>query len=246
MDRLADGIELLDGPLDDPVALAANLRDLAWINRHLGGIALSRRALDALLGDRLGALLLMDVGTGSGDIPAALQATETRRGRQLRVTALDSRPEVIAAALTVAPGLATRPDFTFVVGDGRALPGADRSQDVVHASLVLHHLAPDAALALLREMSRVATIGVVVNDLARGRLFWIGAWLLSHTLTRSRLTRTDASLSVRRAYTQVEMQALMARAGLRSVATIEGFLGHRYAIAAVPIPAGPVVAVAVG
>ena len=237
MDRLANGVELLDGPLDDPVALVANLRDLTWINRHLGGIALSRRALDALLGDRRGALGLLDVGTGAADIPAALQTAEARLGRKLQVTALDSRPEVVAAALAIAPGLATRADFTFVVGDGRALPGADASQDVVHASLVLHHLAPDEALGLLREMGRLASIGVVINDLSRGRLFWLGAWLLSHSLTRSRLTRNDASLSVRRAYTRAEMEGLLARAGLRPVMTIEGFLGHRYAIAAVPIGA---------
>lgn len=234
MDRLADGVELLDGPLDDSDALAANLRDLAWINRRFGGIALSRRALDALVGDLPGPLSLLDVGTGAGDIPAALQATEAALGRELRVTALDSRPEVVAAALVNAPELASRPQFAFVVGDGRSLPGADASQDVVHASMVLHHLAPDEVVALLREMARVASIGVVINDLARGRLFWLGAWLLSHTLARSRLTRTDASLSVRRAYTPREMRALLAKAGLQPVFTIEGFFGHRYAIAAVP------------
>ncbi len=233
MDRLADGVELLDGPLDDPDALAANLRDLAWINRHFGGIALSRWALDALLDDRSGPLSLLDVGTGAGDIPAALQANEAKRGRELQVTALDSRPEVVVAALANVPELASRPHFAFVVGDGRSLPRPDASQDVVHASMVLHHLPPDEAIALLREMARVASVGVVVNDLARGRLFLLGAWLLSHTLARSRLTRTDASLSVRRAYTRQEMGALLAKAGLRPIFTIEGFLGHRYAIAAV-------------
>jgi SAM-dependent methyltransferase len=233
MDRLADGVELLDGPLDDAQALAANLRDLTWINGRFGGIALSRRALDALVGDRSGALTLLDVGTGAGDIPAALQVADAKRGRELSVIALDSRPEVVAAALAIAPGLAERPKFQFIVGDGRSLPGPDHSQDVVHCSMVLHHLAPDEAVALLREMGRVAAIGVVVNDLARGRLFWLGAWLLSHTLARSRLTRTDASLSVRRAYTLDEMRGLLVQAGLQPVATFQGFMGHRYAFAAV-------------
>ena len=233
MDRLADGIELLDGPLDDPVALAANLRDLSWINRRFGGIALSRRSLDALLPARPDQLTLLDVGTGAGDVPAALQATEARLGRRLEVTALDSRPEVIAAALAVAPTLALRPHFSFMVGDGRSLPFADGSQDVVHSSLVVHHLEPDHAVVVLREMGRVAAIGIIVNDLARSRLYWLGAWLLSHTLARSRLTRTDASLSVRRAYTRQEMAGLLAKAGLQPVFTTEGFFGHRYAIAAV-------------
>jgi SAM-dependent methyltransferase len=236
IDRLADGMELLDGPLDDPVALAANLRDLTWINRQVGGVGLSRRALDALVQARPGRLTLLDVGTGAGDVPAALQAAEARRGRELEVIALDSRPEVIAAALAIAPGLASRPRFSFLVGDGRSLPFADASQDVVHCSLVLHHLEPDEAVVLLREMGRVAAIGIIVNDLARGRLFWLGAWLLSHTLARSQLTRTDASLSVRRAYNPSELRGLLAAAGLRPVATIQGFLGHRYAIAAMREP----------
>ena len=40
--------------------------------------------------------------------------------------------------------------------------------------MVVHHLEPADAVALLREMARVARLGVVVNDLVRGRLFWVG------------------------------------------------------------------------
>jgi hypothetical protein len=45
-------------------------------------------------------------------------------------------------------------------------------------------------------------------------------------------------MSVRRAYTLAELEALVERAGLRPVATIRGRFGHRYAIAAIaePIP----------
>jgi len=154
----------------------------------------------------------------------------------VQVTALDSRPEVVAAALAGAPELARRVGFHIAVGDGRCLPAADHSHDVVHASLVLHHLAPDEAIVLLREMRRVAAVGVIVNDLARGWLAWLGAWLLGHTLTRSRLTRHDAPLSVRRAYAPTEVRALLAGAGLRPIATMHGLLGHRYAIAAVAEP----------
>ena len=232
MVRLANRLELLDGPLDDPAALAANLRDLTWINRWLGGIGLSQRALDAFVTSRVSPLTLLDVGTGAADIPAALQDRERRRSRELVVTALDSRPEVVAAAILVQPRLAGRSHFTFQIGDGRSIPMADRAQGIVHTSLVLHHLEPDEAVALLREMSRVAAIGIIVNDLARGRLAWLGAWLLSHTLTRSRLTRNDAPLSVRRAYTAPEMQAMLAAAGLKPIATFSGLFGHRYAIAA--------------
>ena len=233
VDRLTDAVELLDGPLDDPAALAANLRDLRRINRWLGGVQLSAAAIHALSAHRA-ELTLLDVGTGGADIPIALLQLASRRGRRLSIVGLDSRPEILAAATVATPDLATTDGLELHVGDGRALPYPDRSFDVAHTSLVMHHLAPDDALALLSEMSRVARLGVVVNDLERGRLGWVGAWCIGHLLTGNRYTRHDAPLSVRRAYRVSEMRELVRGAGLVPVRTILGAFGQRYAIAAVP------------
>jgi ubiquinone/menaquinone biosynthesis C-methylase UbiE len=231
MERLVDAEELLDGPLDDPAALLGNLRDLRRINRRLGGVALSAAAIDALVAHR-DQVTLLDVGTGGADIPLALIERARARGTQLRVVGIDPRPEVMAAAVRANPSLALVDDLELHVADGRALPFADRSFDVVHASLVLHHLDSPDALTILREMGRVARVGVVVNDLQRSRLGWIGAWLIGHLLTRNRLTRHDAPLSVRRAYRANEMTGMLRSAGLTPVRTIRGAFGQRYAIAA--------------
>jgi ubiquinone/menaquinone biosynthesis C-methylase UbiE len=151
----------------------------------------------------------------------------------MRVTAIDERAEVIEAARRANPAVATTTGLELVVGDGRSIPYPDDSFDVAHCSLVLHHLEPDEAVLLLREMTRVARGGIVVNDLVRGALFVAGAWVLSHTATRNRLSRYDAPLSVRRAYSRAELRSLMEQAGLRRVAEVGGFFGHRVAIAAV-------------
>jgi len=236
MRRLAGALELLDGPLDDPVALRGNLRDLARVNRRLGGTDASRRAVDRLLDHRHGAQTMLDVGTGAADIPVALVAAAASTGRQLRVTAVDSRPEVLDAARDVNRRLATTSGVELVLGDGRSLPWPDRSFDVVHASLLLHHLEPRDAVTFLVEASRLARRGVVVNDLVRARHHWIGARVLLALATRNRYTRHDGPLSVRRAYTRVELRALLAAAGLRPLAEVRAFAGHRVAIAAVSIP----------
>ncbi len=237
MQRLAHAAELLDGPLDDPAALAGNLRDLRRINRWLGGVSLSRRAIAALAAHRTD-LTLLDVGTGGADIPIALLGEAERRGRRIRAVATDSRGEVLVAARSVAPRLAELRDLELRVSDGRSLPYPDRSFDVAHASLVLHHLEPADAVILLREMARVARLGVVVNDLARGRLPLAGAWLVGHLLTGNRYTRHDAPLSVRRAYALDETRGLLGAAELRPVSVVRGAFGHRYAIAAVPATDG--------
>lgn len=239
MDRLEDAAELLDGPLDDLAALAGNLRDLRRVNRLLGGVALSRGAITALAEDRTD-LSVLDVGTGGADIPMALVADAERRGRHLRVLAIDSRTEVLTAARAANPGLDASTQVELRVADGRRLPFADRSFDVAHASLLLHHLEPGDAVALLTEMARVARRGVVVNDLDRSRLAWFGSLLVGHLFTANPLSRHDAPLSVRRAYTLQEARALAIRAGLRTVWSRRGIFGYRYALACVPIPTGEV------
>ena len=238
MDRLSRVEELLDGPLDDPAALAGNLRDLRRVNRLLGGVRLSRLAIDLLLRVApthldLSPTSIIDVGTGAVDIPVALLADARRRGRRLEVFAVDARPEVLETARAIRPALGRLAGLAIGVSDGRSLPHPDRSIDIAHASLLLHHLEPDDAVAVLVEMARVARVGVVVNDLNRGRMHWLGAWLIGRLLTRNRYTRRDAPLSVRRAYTRREMRGLLAQAGLRPVGEFGGFVGHRYAIAAI-------------
>jgi ubiquinone/menaquinone biosynthesis C-methylase UbiE len=231
VERLTGVAELLDGPLDDGEAVVANLRDLARLNRLTGGVRISVAAIRALAGDRLPGSIL-DVGAGGADIPVALLAAARRDGVSLEVTAMDSRREVLEAARLARPGIDRLDGLALGLADGRALPYPDASFDVGHASLVLHHLEPVDAIAFLSELRRVARVGIVVNDLVRGRLAWLGAWLLVHSVATARFTRNDGPLSVRRAYSRAELDDLLRSAGIRPVRTVVGFAGHRVAIAA--------------
>lgn len=228
MDRLTGVSELLDGALDDPAALDGNLRDLARINRLTGGTRLSARAIDAL-----GVVTtILDVGTGGADIPMTLLARARAAGRPLAIAATDSRPEILEAARRARRAIDRAKGLELAVADGRRLPYPDRSFDVAHASMVTHHLEPDEVVAFLRELHRVARRGIVVNDLVRGRHFWLGGWLIVHAIGTSPYTRHDGPLSVRRAYSRTELRAMLAVAGLTPVAEFAGFAGHRVAIAA--------------
>jgi ubiquinone/menaquinone biosynthesis C-methylase UbiE len=242
MRRSVEVDELLDGPLDDAEALVGNLRDLARANRWLGGVWLSSKGVAALAPAGT-PLTVLDVGTGGADIPLALIDRARAAGRRLSVTATDNRHEILAAAVLAQPRLATTADLALRVADGRALPFPDRSFDIAHCSLVLHHVEPPVAVELLREMGRVARRGIVINDLVRGQLAWLGAWLLSHLATTNRYSRHDAPLSVRRAYTVEELTSLIAAAGLRVEASAFGPFRHRIVLVAT---AGPTASAGVG
>lgn len=227
--RLEGAVERLDAPDADPRDVEASLADLARINRLLGGTRLTLRALEKLLdGRKRGPLTLLDAGSGGGDMAAAMASWARRRGFTPRVVGIDASPSITAlAAERVGDGVDLR------VGDMRALDLEDGSVDVATCSLVIHHLEPPEALRALRELGRVAQVGVVVNDLVRTRLGLVGAQVLIRLLTRNPITRHDAVISVRRAYTRRELLALVSEAGLRPV-DVHGTLGYRVAVAAVP------------
>jgi len=202
----------MDEPVADAGELEANLRDIAFANAHLGGTAPVLRALRRLGASPLGARRVLDVGSGAGDVPLALVRDGTLRGVQMQVTCLDSSEQMLAIARQAT---GADPALSFVRGEGGALPFADGSFDVVTCTLALHHFDPDGARALLRELRRVAKLSPVVCDLRRSPVAFAATWLWSRT-SRNRLTRHDAPLSVRRAYTPDEALALARDAGWRA------------------------------
>jgi ubiquinone/menaquinone biosynthesis C-methylase UbiE len=168
------------------------------------------------------------VATGGADIPRAVLAWTRERGLRARVLATDISPEILRTAAGTS-------GLNFAVADGRALPLRDRSVDVAMCSLALHHLPPGDAVIMLREMRRVARLGIIVNDLVRNWFGYAGAVLYTRVCTRNPLTRNDGPLSVRRSYTRREMAALAQRAGLGPV-RFRGFLGYRVAMVAGSAP----------
>ena len=225
--RRRDEPERLDEPGHDRAVLAGALEDLSRVNRWLGGTRLTLRALEPLaaglaVGDEISVL---DVGSGASDIPRAIVGWALRRGLRPRVLATDVSVDILA----LAKGCDDDDGVEFAVADARRLPFPGASFDVATCSLLLHHLDPDGAVAVLRELRRVSRRGIVVNDLVRGWFGYAGAWAVSRVFTSNPLTRHDAPVSVRRAYTRAELADLAALAGLGPVEFI-GCLGYRVAM----------------
>lgn len=230
----SDETELLDDTRHDPAELAANFRDIQRVNQLLGGTSTVLRHLPRLLAaiPVTEPVTVLDLATGSADIPLAISRWAKRHGRTMTIVASDSSEAILALARNQVTG---HPDITLAQYDARAVPLPDKRFDIVLCSLSLHHFSPDDAVRVLREMDRLARTGFILNDLRRGRLGYTAAWVASRLTTRNRLTRNDAPLSVLRAYTPHELEGLLQRAGIDD-AVISTYLWFR--MAAVRIEAG--------
>lgn len=193
--------ELMDDPECSVRDLRGNLRDLARMNRLLGGHAIVRRFLEGVLPvwrrrahAASDALAVLDVGTGGADVPAAVVEWGQRRRVPVRIIGVDRHP----AVARIAHATAVHPSVTVIQADARALPFRNASFDVCLCTLTLHHLTRDQGVALLRRLYGLARVGFLVVDLLRCPSGYGGVWLLTR-LSRNPLTRHDGPLSVRRA-----------------------------------------------
>jgi ubiquinone/menaquinone biosynthesis C-methylase UbiE len=167
-------------------------RFLSFVNRRLGGVRATRLAFEEFA-PRWGAdsrLRVLDVASGSGDIPTALERWNPR----LRFTCLDLRADPSGRV--------------GVRGDALRLPFRDGSFDYVTTSLFLHHLGDEELVRALREFDRVARRGLVMNDLLRRTRLYL--WTKVFTLFANECVRHDGPLSVRKSFTLEELQRLAA------------------------------------
>ena len=207
--------ELLDAGEGTDDDVARNLSDLRRINRFLGGTKVVVEAISSYLdGGDMNQVSLLDVGTGSADIPTAVAKWCAARGISPLMAALDISERNLRIARTRL-GIAS--EIQLVRADSLRLPFADASFDFVTASLFLHHFKDDDVVRLLSDFARVARRAVIINDLVRNLIPYYFARITGPVLATSYLTRYDGPVSVLRGFTLDEMKSLAGRAGLRNV-----------------------------
>lgn len=197
-----DEPELMDAPGLPEAEVEEAYRILRRVNRQLGNLRSVRRETERWLvedGPWAGGEVatLLDIGTGSGDVPLALEAGFAARAHPATVWALDRDPTGVA--------LARRSGLKVVRGDALRLPFAGGSFDLVMAVKFAHHFAGPDLSRLLAEMARVARRRVLVLDLRRHWLAYYGFIAWSRVFTGSRLVRYDGPLSVLRGFTADEL-----------------------------------------
>jgi ubiquinone/menaquinone biosynthesis C-methylase UbiE len=203
----------MDAPGVDAVELERSLADLRGVNRWLGGESTALGAVLPLVRRLKGReVRVLDVATGSGDLPLALSRRARAAGVRVRIVATDLHEGTLAAARAHT---AADPNVRVQSADALALPFEDGAFDLAMCHTALHHFDEHDAIRALRELNRVARCGVVVTDLYRSRPALLGARLLAVTVWRRHpVTRHDGPHSVAAAFTPRELEEMAAAAGL--------------------------------
>jgi hypothetical protein len=233
--------ELIDGDGYGVEEYRDCLADLRRINRYLGGQRVIARHLFPMIesvvgaGDGIGAgsdgsrsdwtrpVRLLDVGTGSADLP--VMVVEWCRARRIAVefTVIDFNR---LATIEARDFVGAYPEIRVVRADAFRLPFVDGAFDFALASLFLHHFDDAAAARLLSGLASVARVAFLINDLRRHPVAYYGIMLLTQIFTRNRLVRHDAAVSVLRGFGEGELERIAMSAGVK--AGIHRHFPYRY------------------
>jgi 2-polyprenyl-3-methyl-5-hydroxy-6-metoxy-1,4-benzoquinol methylase len=216
--------EQMDAADVDPTRLRSALRFIRRVNALLGYTRATINHLDAMTRNRPAGrtLTVLDVATGSADVPHAVAGWAKRRGIHVVCVGLDLHEQTLTFAHQLA-----KQEHPLVRGDAMQLPFEDGTFDVVMTSMFTHHLPEEAVVDVLREMDRVARVGIIVADLTRSRR--AHRWITLFTLLSDPMVRHDARVSVRQAFTIPEIDTLACQAGIE-YARARPHFGHRFVL----------------
>lgn len=213
--------EMMDDPSlpeDEHLRALAGLARLNRISGVAGAMYRYLRVHALSRGNR--PLCVLDVASGSGDLPIAWAKLARREGLSLQLTLLDAHSIAIEEQQRRArrAGL----DILSLQHDCLKSP-LPSGFDVVTCSLFMHHLDDHQSFRLLQSMQAATDNAMVVCDLERSRLNLALVQIGARLLTRSRVVHHDASVSVRSAYTMEEFKKLAEDALARPVRVQRAF-----------------------
>ncbi len=206
--------ELIDAGNMPDEEVRRNLLDIRRINRIFGSQKLLLEVLEGQVSrHQLTRFSVLDIASGSCDLPFAILRWAQQQGLEAEVFALEYWHRYLAL---FRDELAAYPKLHPFSADAFHAPVPDRAFDFVTCSHFLHHLPEDQAVELLRMMSRWARRALIVSDLERHPVPYYFFRLFNPFFTTCAMSRIDGLVSFEQAFRKQELLQTASRAGLRN------------------------------
>ncbi len=169
--------------------------------------------------------MILDVGSGYGDMLRRVRRWTAARGLEVKLTGLDRNPWSERSAERVLGSS----DIAFVTQD---LFDYRDGADVAISSLFAHHLTDTELIRFVEWQEANARVGWFINDLRRHPFSYYGFALLSRLMLWHRFVRHDGPVSISRAFSREDWGKLLATAGAKA-ARIEPWFPFRLCVSRV-------------
>ena len=207
--KRSSAIEIMDDLNCSGNVVHQTLRELEFINRMLGGNAVTVSGVKQLMPKKTSEKIkIVDLGCGGGDM---LTLLKKRFKTSLQLKGIDANPHIVQYARQHNGG----DDVLFEAVDIFSDAFKKETCDILTATLFFHHFSKDQLIEIFSRAKQQARLGMVVNDLHRHPLAYYSIKLLTKFFSKSAMVKFDAPLSVLRGFSRKELEDLLKEAGIR-------------------------------
>lgn len=204
------GIEIMDDLNCSGEVVHQTLRELEFINRTLGGNAVTVMGVRKLLKDnKQEPIHILDLGCGGGDM---LKLLKSRINIKVTGKGIDANPHIVQYAREHNQD----PAISFDAMDILSLEFRRESCDVAIATLFFHHFSNSQLVEIFAHLKKQTRVGIVINDLHRNSLAYYSIKLLTRLFSKSSMVKYDAPLSVLRGFSRQELVSILKQAGIEN------------------------------
>lgn len=203
--------ELLDQNNISIEDIKANLIELNFINKWLGGHSITTCGIETLIKKKK-QISICEIGCGGGDNLLAIDKWCYKKNIQAAFIGVDIKPECIAYA---SQSKTFHNPVEWMTTDYKNATFSQKP-DIIFSALFTHHFTDEALVMQLQWMNNNCTLGFFINDLHRHPVAYYSIKILTKIFSTSYLVRNDAPLSVKRGFLKKEWEILLKNAGIKS------------------------------
>ena len=204
-------LEMMDRPQPVSIELENDLKRIRQLNRWFGSYRLISHFVRRWIKPS-DSMRIVDLATGSGDIPRLIVRHARKIGAKVQIDAFDRQSATLEIARKLSPAY---PEISYQETNILDWHPAE-AYDIVLCTLALHHFSEADAVSVLQRCREASRDFVLVSDLRRGFLATIGVYLLTALVFREQMTQYDARLSAARAFSFAEFRKLARKAGWKN------------------------------
>ncbi len=201
--------EFLDSADCDPQLAYTSFRFMRLVNRFAGGTQAVRNFLAGELCkyDSNKPIRVLDIGSGTCDIPLAITKWAQKKSRRIEFTCI----EINETALKMAAQKIKQSGCDSIqLKNGDLLEFHPQQRfDYAIGSMFFHHFKDDQILDVIQKLRSYVLRGILINDLRRNFVNYMICLLLVCPLSKG--VRHDALISVRKGFKPDELRRLLSR-----------------------------------
>lgn len=175
------------------------LDELEIINKYLGGIGTTKKGIELLAADhqQKNVIRILDIGSGFSD-----------------VFNFDTDTELNVIRLDINAGILKRlkagdSNAVCICADAGIRCVKEKSFDLIHMSLFLHHLNDSQIKLLFSDIKSIAKTGIIINDLRRNIVAYLAIRVLTYLFSGSEMVKNDGPLSVKKGFVKRDLISLL-------------------------------------